>query len=184
MLTANSRAPVIPATYDSGMWLRQAYYRWLFPAAVVLPLWLLLGWGIFGAGAWALLWVLFIAIPSVLVGQTILTLLVRSRPSVRATRAVSWWDVAGFTVWHVLTVVVGCYPRDWFGLALTAAILVAVLLFWLMLVQLWNEAKGSGFGLGAQLWSPVETAAPARDHTDERQRDVYVIRETPGESPR
>ena len=27
-----------------GMWLRQAFFRWLIPAAFLLPLWLLIGW--------------------------------------------------------------------------------------------------------------------------------------------
>ena len=29
------------------MWLRQAFFRWLIPAAFLLPLWLLVGWGVF-----------------------------------------------------------------------------------------------------------------------------------------
>ena len=67
--------------------MRRAFYLWLVPAAFVLPLWILLGWGIFQAGGWAFLWVLFIAVPSVFLGQLLLTLLTRSRPSVRAERA-------------------------------------------------------------------------------------------------
>ena len=76
------------------MWLRRAYYGWMIPAAFVLPLWLFVGWIAFNAGAWALLWVLLMAIPSVLIGQLVLTLLVRARPTARSERAVSWWDVA------------------------------------------------------------------------------------------
>ena len=30
------------------MWLRQAFFRWLIPAAFLLPLWLLIGWIVFG----------------------------------------------------------------------------------------------------------------------------------------
>ncbi len=39
------------------MWLRRAFFGWLIPAAFVLPLWLLVGWGVFDAGGWGLLWV-------------------------------------------------------------------------------------------------------------------------------
>lgn len=122
------------------MWLRRAFYLWLFPAAFVLPMWLLLGWGVFRAGGWVFLWVLFIAIPSVFIGQLLMSFLVRARPSVRRDRAVSWLDVAGFAVWHILVILVGCYVETWFPLALTAAIAAAVLLLWSSLRQLRREA--------------------------------------------
>ncbi|UWF78472.1 MFS transporter permease [Microbacterium neungamense] len=155
------------------MWLRRAFFRWLLPAAFVLPLWLLVGWGVFQAGGWAFVWVLFIAIPSVLVGQLLLTLLTRSRPSVRAERAVSWWDVLGFTSWHALTIAVGFFIDGAFGWLLTGAILAAIGLFWLQLWQLWNEARGSGARIRETItWSRVESAAPPTT-----AHDVIVIRE-------
>ncbi|QIM18418.1 MFS transporter permease [Leucobacter coleopterorum] len=121
------------------MWLRRAFYWWLFPSAMLLPLWLLIGWGVFQAGGWVFLWVLFVAIPSVLIGQLVLALLVRSRPSVRANGAVSWLDVMGFSVWHVLVILVGCFIEAWFPLLLTAAIVAAIGLFWLTFRQLRAE---------------------------------------------
>ncbi|MBK0417955.1 MFS transporter permease [Leucobacter sp. CSA1] len=130
------------------MWLRRAFYRWLFPAAIVLPLWLLTGWGLFRAGGWAFLWVLFIAIPSVFVGQLLLALLVRARPSVRASAAVSWLDVAGFSVWHVLVVFVGIFSERWFPFALSGAILAALGLFWLSIRQLRSELRDMGAAAG------------------------------------
>jgi len=125
------------------MALRRLLSRWLWPAAVVLPVWLLIGWGVSGANGWAFLWVLFIAVPSVLIGQVVLTLLNRARPSVRRTGAVSWLDVAGFGVWHALTIAVGLFVEAWFGLTLALAILAAVGLLWLQLWQLWREASPS-----------------------------------------
>lgn len=124
------------------MWLRRAFFRWLFPSAFVLPLWLLVGWFAFGAGGWALLWVLLLAMPSVFFGQLVLSLLVRARGSVRTERAVSWWDVAGFGLWHVLIVATGFFAQNWFAPTLVLAMLVAVLLFWSSLWQLWTEARG------------------------------------------
>jgi len=156
------------------------------PAAFVLPLWLLIGWGIFNAGGWAFLWVLFIAIPSVFIGQLTLTLLVRARASVRETRMVSWWDVLGFTVWHALTIAVGCYPQAWFPLLLTGAIVVAIAMFWLVLRQLWDEARGA---VGISVTTPAGTmptaerpqpaAEPRRPRQTSAQGDVFVIREKP-----
>jgi hypothetical protein len=125
------------------MWLRRAFFWWMFPAAVVLPLWILVGWIAFNASGWALLWVLFLAIPSVFVGQLVLALLVRARGTVRADRAVSWWDVLGFGVWHLLVVATGVFSPVWFAPALIGAVVVAVALFWLTLWQLWRETAGS-----------------------------------------
>ncbi|MEW1961914.1 MFS transporter permease [Microbacterium sp. NPDC077644] len=160
------------------MWLRRAFYRWMFPAVVVLPLWLLVGWGIFNAGGWAFLWVLFIAIPSVFVGQLALTLLQRARPSARETGAASWWDVLGFGVWHALTIAIGCYPQTWFPLLLTAAIVVGLGLFWLVLRQLWSEAGTAGVGIRfpSSVTPDAQPDAPRRAPAD---GDVFVIQEKP-----
>lgn len=150
----------------------------MFPAAVVLPLWLLIGWGIFNAGGWAFLWVLFIAIPSVFIGQIALTLLQRARPSARETRMASWWDVLGFGVWHVLTIAVGCYPQAWFPLLLTGAIAVALALFGLMLWQLWGEARTAVPGIRLTT-SPAQDAASQPPRRADAERDVFIIREKP-----
>ena len=122
------------------MWLRRAFFLWLLPSAFVLPLWLLVGWIAFDGGGWALLWMLFIALPSVLIAQLVLTLLVRARGTVRAQRAVSWWDVLGFTLWHVSVISLGFYTSTWVAQAFVSA-LIAVGLFWLLLWQLWSETR-------------------------------------------
>jgi hypothetical protein len=123
------------------MWLRRAFYRWLLPAAFALPLWLFVGWGVFNAGGWAFLWVLFIAVPSVFVGQLALTLITRSRPSVRALRAVSWTDVLAYAVWHALTISLGFYVASWWAPVMVLTVLVGIALVWFQLWQLWREAR-------------------------------------------
>ncbi len=125
------------------MWLRRGFFGWLIPAAFVLPLWLLIGWAVTGAGGWAFLWVLFMAIPGVLVWQLLLTLLNRARATVRAHRAVSWWDVAGFATWHALVASLGFFGTAWWAPVLVLALIVGVALFWLQLWQLWREARPS-----------------------------------------
>lgn len=173
------------------MWLRRVFYGWLLPAGLVLPLWLLVGWGIFQAGAWAFLWVLFIAVPSVLVGQLVLAMLVRARPTVRAERAVSWWDVAGFAVWHALTIAVGFYSPAWFVPSLVGAIVAGLALIWLSLFQLWNEARAHGSGILLR-YSAAASAGPsgARSRIPDAERahppGVVIVEESrsPGKSSR
>jgi hypothetical protein len=121
------------------MWLRRAFFLWMFPAAIVLPVWLLVGWIAFDASGWALVPLLFIAMPGVFVAELILAFLVRARASVRDDRAVSWRDVLGFGVWHALIVASGFYP-SWYGAILFGALLAAVGVFWLTISQLWREA--------------------------------------------
>ncbi|MCR2811638.1 MFS transporter permease [Microbacterium sp. zg.Y1090] len=121
------------------MWLRRAFFLWLLPAAFVLPLWLLVGWGVFDAGGFAFVWALFIAVPAVFLVELALMLLVRARGTVRAERAVSWWDVLGFGLWHLSVISLGWYGPAWIAQAFGSAAL-AVGLFWLLLWQLWSES--------------------------------------------
>ncbi|GAA2013252.1 MFS transporter permease [Microbacterium ulmi] len=158
------------------MWLRRAFFRWLIPAAFLLPLWLLVGWGVFNAGGWAFVWVLFIAIPSVFVSQLLLTLLVRARGTVRASRAVSWWDVLGFTLWHALIVSLGLYRPEWWAVAMVAAIFVAVGLFWVELWQLWREAKPGAVILHSSDGMPYLPPTPPPP-ADAANPEVIVISE-------
>ena len=158
------------------MWIRQAFFRWLLPSAFLLPLWLLIGLAVF-QGGWSILWVLLIAMPSVFVGQLLLTLLTRSRPSVRAERALSWWDVAGFGLWHALTIAVGFFIDGAFGWLLAAAIVVGIGLVWLQLWQLWNEARGSGARIRETIsWSTM--TPPRAETTQTSVHEVIVVRET------
>lgn len=122
------------------MAFRRVFYRWMWLAALVLPAWLLIGWGLFGENGFAILWLLFIAMPSVFLGELFLGLLTRSRPSVAASGAVSWLDVLGFSVWHLLTIAVVIVPAQWFAVTLLSAIAVGLAMFWLQFRQLRAEA--------------------------------------------
>lgn len=157
-----------------AMWLRRAYYGWLIPAAFLLPLWLLVGWGVFDAGGWAFLWVMFIAIPAVLLGQLGLTLLVRARTTTRGRRAVSWWDVAGFTLWHALIVALGFFVESWWAPVFVLSVCVGLALFWLEIWQLWRQATTSRMLLSAV--TGVESIAP-RGQRSAAVDDVFVITE-------
>ncbi|GAA3772542.1 hypothetical protein GCM10022240_25750 [Microbacterium kribbense] len=125
------------------MLLRRGFFVWLLPAALILPVWLVVGWAIFSASGWALLGVLLVAAPSVLVGEVIAAMLIRARPTVRRQRAVSWQDVLAVSVWHVLVIAFGCFFQYAFVPILILAILAFLGLFWSSLGQLWGEARGS-----------------------------------------
>jgi hypothetical protein len=157
------------------MWLRRAFYGWLIPAAFVLPIWLLVGWGVFNTGGWAFLWVLFLAIPGVFLWQLLLTLLVRARGTVRAHRAVSWWDVLGFAVWHIMVIALGFFNPAWWAPMMVLTILAGIGLFWLALWQLWSEAKPSRFVLHT---SGGVAYLPAMSQADPAEpREVIVVSE-------
>ncbi|QAY61153.1 MFS transporter permease [Microbacterium protaetiae] len=163
------------------MWLRRGFFRWLYPAAIVLPAWMLIGWAIFNAGGWTFLGVLLIAAPAVLVGELIITLLIRARPTVRAERAVSWWDVLGVTVWHGLVIAFGCFIEPVFLAILLAAVVAFLVIFWSSLRQLWGEARGSirrGWaGTGpADLPTDAPTDADVRDRA-RQHAEVIVVNE-------
>lgn len=165
------------------MWIRKAFFRWLIPAAFLLPLWLFIGWGVFSAGGWAFVWMFFLAIPSVFVGQLALALLVRARGSVRAERAVSWWDVAGFGVWNALTIALGFYGQAWWAAVFVLTVLVGVGLFWSTLWQLWREARPSAVLLRATdgtayIPPPAESASRAGGGRGPAP-EVIVVRESP-----
>lgn len=160
------------------MWLRRAFYGWMIPAAFLLPLWLFVGWIVFNAGAWALVWVLFLAVPSVLIGQLVLTLLVRARPTARAERAVSWWDVGGVATWNLLTIALGFFNQAWWLPVFLLTVVVGLALFWMMLWQLWREARPGIVTLrtsGGMGYIPPTSAAPPRRDDPE----VIVISEQP-----
>jgi len=147
----------------------------MIPAAFVLPLWLFVGWAVFNAGGWAFLWVLFLAIPGVFLWQLILTLMLRARGTVRAHRAVSWWDVLGFTVWHLLVISLGFFNQAWWAPVMVVTVLVGVGLFWLELWQLWGEARPSGMILHTV--EGVAYIPPMSERPQASVQDVIIVSE-------
>jgi len=160
------------------MVLRRVFFRWLFPAAFVLPLWLFVGWIVFSGGSgWALLW-LFVAVPAVFVSQLLLTLLVRARASVRAVRAVSWGDVLAFGLWHLVIVGLGFFDGRTFFPLVVLSFVGALAVFWSGLAQVWREARGSIAVLHAQ--DGTAYTPPTRERTQPpEKRDVIVVTESP-----
>ena len=55
------------------MLIRQAFFRWLVAAVLVLPIWLAVGWAVFGGGGWGTLG-LIIAVPVAFIALGIVAL--------------------------------------------------------------------------------------------------------------
>lgn len=116
------------------MLFRRLFLRWVFVAPVVMPLWTVIGWAIFGSGGWSTLGLL-ITVPAEFLALLVIALIVNARPTVRAERAVSWTDVWVLGGWHLLLIASGCYGGTsvLFGML---ALLAAVVAFWASIWQL------------------------------------------------
>lgn len=121
------------------MIVRRIFYYWQFIAIGVLPLWLLAGSAIFGAGGWEVLGVTIGAI-ALGVALLVVALLVYARAEVRETRTVSWPDVGVFGLWHALVIAGVFYAADAPGVWL-AAVLAGIVAFWFALWELFDAAR-------------------------------------------
>ncbi len=119
------------------MLLRRAFYRWQMIAVVVLPIWLAIGWAIFGGGGWGTLG-LVIVVPVTFIALGVVALLTNVRPTVREQRASSWTDVGVIGAWHLAIIATGLYGASatLFGVL---AILLALAAFWIAIWQLVND---------------------------------------------
>src|SRR6218665_2238635 len=114
-------------------------YRSQFLAIFALPLWLVVGWGIFGHGGWGLFG-LFLAGPITAVSLALVTFLTRILPIVRAERTLSWrvraecilsWrDLPALALWHGSFLGLGFYGSTGM-LFVLLGILGALCSFWL-----------------------------------------------------
>lgn len=121
------------------MAIRKLFYYWQFAAVIVLPLWLLIGWPIFGEGGWGIFGVLFAAI-AVGIALLVVALLIYARKDVRLARAVSWPDVGVLAVWHALIIVSGFYAASspWLSVLV---IIVGLFAFWFSIWEFVDTAR-------------------------------------------
>jgi hypothetical protein len=119
------------------MLIRRGFLWWLIAAAVVLPIWLGVGWIAFGQGGWGTLG-LVVTIPIAFITLGAIALLVRIRPTVRAQRAASWMDVGIVGALHAAVIGLGFYGDTgaFFGVM---AILLAMAAFWSSVWQLVSD---------------------------------------------
>ncbi|WP_158863702.1 hypothetical protein [Leifsonia sp. AG29] len=156
------------------MVIRRAFYWWLFPAAIVLPAWLLIGWAAFSQGSgWSFLGLLILS-PLLFVTLLLVAGLLVARRSVRESRAVSWYDVGLLTAWHASIIAFGFFPpgvTPWLAVLGIALFLAA---FWVALWELVRETRvrvQATFAAYEQLARPRETA-PTQEPIDEGE---YIV---------
>ena len=120
------------------MVVRRVVYRLLFPLAVLLPVWVLVGRGILLDGiGWSFLGYLIVC-PILFVLLLLIGGLVVWRPGVRQERAVSAWDAAVLIVLWLVLVAAGFVAHP----AIVAAAVVLVLgAFWFTLWELLTEGR-------------------------------------------
>ncbi|GAA1515636.1 hypothetical protein BJ978_002895 [Agromyces terreus] len=116
------------------MLFRRIFFRWIQAATVVLPIWLAVGWAVFGGGGWGTLG-LIITVPVTFISLAVIALLTSMRPSVREQRAVSWGDVGVLGAWHLAIIGFGFSGPSMASFAFLS-IALALAAFWYAIVQL------------------------------------------------
>ncbi|WP_147440897.1 hypothetical protein [Mycetocola zhadangensis] len=120
------------------MIVRRTFRTWMFIASVALPIWPLIGWGIFGGGGWEFLG-LVIAMPILFVVLLAVSALIYVRPTVRREKAVAWWDVAILTLWHAFIVGFGLFGPNTSTFAVLG-VLIGIVAFWYVVWAFFTDA--------------------------------------------
>lgn len=136
MPPANSGPAGTGRAYASGMALRRAFLTWQFVAAAVLPIWLLIGYAVWGSSVAGLFGVMLL-VPVVVLVELGLALLFSGRRRVRRRPQLDPLTVSVLTAFQVGVVGIGLFgpATAWFAVLAVAA---AIAGFWLgtrLLVQ-------------------------------------------------
>jgi len=141
------------------MFVRRAFLSWQFVAVVVLPAAVFLSRGVFGASlGWDVL-LSVLAAPVLGFALLVVAVLTVVRPSVRADRAVSWFDVAVSAAWHAL--IIWCCVQPSAGLVFAIGLAAAVA-FWGAIWQLVTDAGRRLVGAVRDFGAEYGAAAAAR----------------------
>ena len=161
------------------MVLRRAILRWQLFAIPVLPLWLLVGFGVFGGGAGGF-FLLFIAAVVLFAFLAVIAGLTRLRPPVRDTRAVGVWDAAATIAFHVALVGLGFFGATGAAFGIVSAVL-GLATFWLAVWELLREWRDrvSDAVARASSWPDRAEAGAGRPVRGRRpdDGDVIIVRE-------
>lgn len=120
------------------MFYRRALFYWQFTAAILLPVWVVVGQGLFGGtDGWDL--VVYIVLGIILgIAMFITAGLTMARKQVRSTKSVSSQDALVLTLWHVAIIAYGFYSQP---LLATAIVILTTVAFWSALWQLFTETR-------------------------------------------
>ncbi|WP_348787495.1 hypothetical protein [Leifsonia sp. NPDC080035] len=163
------------------MIIRKAFYWWLFPSAVVLPVWLLVGWAAFHEGSgWSFLGLLVLC-PILFVALLVVGGILFSRRSVREARAVSWYDAGMLAGWSASIIAFGFFPPGVTGWLAVLGVLFFLGTFWLGLWELMRELRGrveqtfAAYERAARPQQVPQQENPARTPADDAE--VIIIEE-------
>jgi hypothetical protein len=155
------------------MMLRRVLLKWQLIAIPVLPLWLLVGWGVFGAGA-AGFFLLFLGTAVLFVFLAVLAGLARLRPTVRTEHALGRWDAAATVAFHLAVIGLGFFGVT--GVAFgVATVLLGLATFWLMLWELLGDWRTRMSAAAAQ--ASVRPDAAPRYRRPPDDGDVIIVHE-------
>ena len=154
--------------------------RWQLIAIPVLPLWLLIGYGIFGEGAGGF-FLLFLGSGVLFVFQAVIAGLTRLRPAVREDRSLGPWDAVALVVWHLALIGLGFFGPTGLAFGLVSVAL-GLGVFWLTVWQLVHEwrARVSGAVSQASSTGPAPRGPMPRGTTSGRpgdDGDVIIVHE-------
>ncbi|WP_431220991.1 hypothetical protein [Leifsonia xyli] len=169
--------------YPGSVFIRKAFYWWLFPSAVVLPVWLLIGWAAFNQGSgWTFLGLLVMC-PILFVGMLVVDGILVARKSVRERRAVSWWDVVLLAAWHLSIIGFGFFVPGASGWFAVAGILLFIGMFWLAVWELLRETRvrvQQTFAVYERIAQPPQEEAAERTTIDHGE---YIVIEERTDRP-
>ncbi|WP_423918113.1 hypothetical protein ACPEEZ_09770 [Frigoribacterium sp. 2-23] len=94
------------------MVLRRVFFRLLWVAAFVLPVWVLVGRAFFGVPLGLQFLGQIVLVPLLFIGQVLVTALILARRSVRQNRAVSWLDASLLTLSWLAQLALGFFIVD------------------------------------------------------------------------
>jgi hypothetical protein len=119
--------------------IRRAFFVWQFVAAAVLPLWVLLGYALWGSGLSGLFGMALLA-PLLVIAELGLAVLFTTRASVRRSRALDWPAIGVLALFHAAVIGLGFFgpASAWFGVVAVAAALGG---YWLAVYSLVREVR-------------------------------------------
>jgi hypothetical protein len=161
------------------MLLRRALFYWQFTAALLLPVWVVVGRGVFGSGVgWDIL--LYIVL-SIVLGISMLAVagITVARKAVRTTRSLTNRDLLVLGLWHLAIIAYGFVDAP----ALAALIvLLTVIAFWNAVILLFTETRERVKNAFALPDFPVDAGHYTSSSVPPGDGRVIVIE--PGKEPR
>lgn len=161
------------------MIFRKALYWWLFPSAVVLPVWVLIGWAAFNQGSgWSFLGLLVLC-PILFVALIAVGGIMMARKSVRDARAVSWLDTGLLAGSSASIIAFGFFPAGATGWLAVLGVLFFLAIFWLGLWELVSEARARvqvSYAAYQRVANPQQPDRPQSARVED-DADVIIIEE-------